>query len=175
MILGIPQFGPVMPNVEPVNLERAIKVGEISVKEPIYEADWRSEIAMRDGSWLVWWQIDEDLDLIARIGLIAHANNEQTYRDKGLVSVRPFTTPRTRVPVACIAGALDIKSADRAHWAHGDNKPAERVASAAKNDPWWIIQPDQETGAPMTVFYPWRWRATMNRLDETTLAGPKPL
>ncbi len=171
MRLGLPAFGPIRPDMKTFDLKDAIADGEIKVREPIPDDDWRSEIAARDGAWIAWFEIDDHGALRARLGLTNHAQNEGKARDQQLVRVRPFTTPRAKIPIATVIGSTDIAMADRGMWSHADNKPIELVASALKNDPYYVIKAHPETGAPVVSFDPVRWRKAVNKMDATSLSG----
>ncbi len=162
MRLGMPAFGPIRPDMETFDLKDAIEDGEIRVRDPIPEDDWRSEIAARDGAWVAWWELDEDSKLLARLGLTSHRQRETSIRSRQLVSVQPFTTSPAEIPIACIIGSAAIKMIDRAIWAPADNKEVERIASALKNDPYYVIKAHPQTGHPLVSFDPIRWRAAVN-------------
>lgn len=169
--MGYPQYGPAVQHPEYLNLQREIEEGRFSVRGEIKDDDWRQVIADRNGDWAVWFEVSDNNDLIARVGLISHSNNEASLRAKGLCTIRPFVTPRSQVPVASVLGSLMIPDRSRAVWAQADNKRLDWVASALKNSSDWIIVPEPETARPMCCFDPMRWRASVNKRDANSQSG----
>jgi len=161
MILGIPLAGrqDQSPIPEWLPLNEAMEAGGIKVSKRVFKTDWRSQLAEDDGQWLVWFDVNDDGDIEIGLGLIAHAKDEGEKRKQGFVSVRPFTRPRTEIPISTIVGTLDIPDRDRHIWAQIDGQPPSVAGSQLRHSRWFIVRPHPETEEPCCVFSPERWRS----------------
>ena len=128
------------------SLSAAMK--KINLKNRVSKTDWRSELAEQDGSWIIYWDLNDDDEQVIRIGLIEHAKDEKNVRAGQLVSVRPLRRPRTKAPIAMILGTIEIKESERHIWASVDGMSPENVGSFLRHSPWWVILTEPETGAP---------------------------
>lgn len=169
MKLGTPIAG-VQPTSPPEwhDLTEAMKV--LKPRRRVVKKDWRSEVASKNGSWILYWDLNDDDEQIIGLGLIEHTKDEKRVRKGQLVSIRPFHRPRTTALIAMIIGTIYIKESERHLWAPVDQMATENVGGFLRQSPWWIITSDPDTGAPVTVFNPSRWRAELAR-NETGLSG----
>ncbi|MGA9411704.1 MAG: hypothetical protein WBV78_14810 [Roseobacter sp.] len=84
MILGIPLPGrqDQSPIPEWLPLNDALDTGSIKIAKRIFKTDWRSQLAERDGEWLVWCDVSDNADIEIGICLIAHAKDEAEKRKR---------------------------------------------------------------------------------------------
>ncbi len=89
-------------------LDDALADGQIDVTVPLIDNDWRRDLAGRDDTWLCWFEITDDGEIVIGAGKTGHTPTEDEVRQGGFVTVRPFSRKRREIPIATIRAGFGL-------------------------------------------------------------------